>query len=231
MKNSSNDYLHIGISDNRFAIHQRAREAYTKYASPYIRGRLIDIGCGSKSMEPFFAGRVTQHIGLDHAGSPHGHARVDIIASAYETEQPSDSFDTVLCTAVLEHLEEPESALIEAFRILRPGGYAIYSVPLFWHLHEEPRDFYRYTRYGLQYLFEKVGIDIVVIHPCGGFWVTSGAMLNYYLSSIAKGPFRYVVSPLKMMNNLVSLGLERLHKAEQFTWMYLVVAQKQDGTR
>ena len=56
-------------------------------------------------------------------------------------------------------------------------------------------------------------------------------MLNYYLSSIAKGPFRYVVSPLKMMNNLVSLGLERLHKAEQFTWMYLVVAQKQDGTR
>ena len=118
---------------------------------------------------------------------------------------------------------------MEAFRVLKPGGYAIYSVPLFWHLHEEPRDFYRYIKYGLRYLFEKVGFEVVVLHPCGGFWVTVGSMFNYYLSSFARGPLRYVVNAIKVVNNMICLKLDRWHKVEKFTWMYLVIAQKPAG--
>jgi len=41
---------------------------------------------------------------------------------------------------------------------LEAGGIAIYSVTFVWHLHEEPRDFYWFSKYGLRYLLEKTGL-------------------------------------------------------------------------
>ncbi len=156
----------MNLWDNSYAVRKLSLEAHRKLSKKYARGKLLDIGCGDKPMKTFFADTVTEHIGLDHESSIHGLDNVDIIGTAYDTKQPDDSYDTVLCTTVLEHLEEPEKALREAFRVLKPEGYAIYSVPLFWHLHEEPRDFYRYTKHGLRYLFEKAGFEITVLHPC-----------------------------------------------------------------
>lgn len=220
------DWTRPRLSDNSYLVHKRSLEVHRKISRKYVRGTLLDIGCGAQQMKPFFSDLVTQYIGLDHADSPHNPGSVDIIATAYDTTQPSDVFDTVLCTAVLEHLEEPEKAIREAFRVLKPGGYAVYMVPLFWHLHEQPRDFYRFTKHGLRYLFEKAGFDIEILHPCGGFWVTFGSELNYYMSSFSKGPLRLIVPILKAGSNLLCLSLDRIHKAENFTWAYLVVARK-----
>lgn len=48
-------------------------------------------------------------------------------ASIYEMPYKNDSFDLVMCTEVLEHLEEPKKALKEIFRVTR--RYALLSVP------------------------------------------------------------------------------------------------------
>lgn len=92
-----------------------------------------------------------------------------------------ESVDTILCTSVLEHLELPWKAIKEMNRILKSNGCIVDTVPLFWHLYEEPRDFYRYTKYGLKYLFEKNGFEIVELKPLSDFWVTFGQELVYYL--------------------------------------------------
>jgi SAM-dependent methyltransferase len=42
----------------------------------------------------------------------------------------SDSFDAVICTHVLEHVQEDRKAIREIWRVLRPGGWAIISVPI-----------------------------------------------------------------------------------------------------
>ena len=42
----------------------------------------------------------------------------------------SCSFDAVICQHVLEHIEDDRSAIAEIYRILRPGGWALISVPL-----------------------------------------------------------------------------------------------------
>jgi SAM-dependent methyltransferase len=216
----------LRISDKSYMVQRLTCEVHQKISKRYARGRLLDIGCGAKSKRDLFIDVVDEYIGLDHVDSPHGLQHVDVIATAYDTLQPLDSFDTILCTAVLEHLEEPEKALKEAFRILKPGGYAIYTAPLFWHLHEEPRDFYRFTKHGLRYLFEKTGFDIEVLYPCGGFWITLGSEFNYYLDSFSKSPFRLIFPFLQGAANLLCLSLDRMHKAERFTWAYLVVARK-----
>jgi hypothetical protein len=43
-----------------------------------------------------------------------------------------------------------------------------------WHQHQKPFDFYRYTSFGLRYLFEQAGFDMLELRPTGGyFWFLS----------------------------------------------------------
>jgi SAM-dependent methyltransferase len=128
----------------------------------------------------------------------------------------------------LEQLEEPEIALRECFRVLHPGGHAIYSIPFIWHVHEEPRDFYRYSKYGIKYLFEKVGFEIIEIKALSGFWVTFGQLFVYNLYRFNRGPLRWahIIDIIGLFIQIVSYGLDRIDKTEKWTWMYMVVAKK-----
>ena len=199
-------------------------------AFTYASGGMIDIGCGEKPYQRLFAPYVTEHIGLDHETTLHSKSQVDLWGTAYDVPAEDESFDTLLCTAVLEHLEEPDRAIKEASRVLKKGGYAIYAVPLFWHLHEEPRDFYRYTKYGLKYLFEKNGFEIVDLKPLSGFLVTFGQELVYYLWRFRKGgklnPLWWIIPVIGMGIQGICYSLNKLDHSEGFTWMYLVVAKK-----
>lgn len=195
-------------------------------AQKYLKGKLLDIGCGSKYKHLLIGDFVTEYIGLDHEHSPHNLEKVDIMGTAYDIPEKSDSFDSILCTAVLEHLEEPEQALCEAYRVLKSGGYAVYTIPLFWHLHEEPRDFYRFTKHGIRYLFEKTGFELVEIKASSGFWVTFGSEFNYYINRFKRGPLKLIIPLIIILNNLICLTLEKIDKPEEFTWMYLVVVKK-----
>jgi SAM-dependent methyltransferase len=189
---------------------------------------MVDIGCGTKPYRVLMSEYVDEHIGVDHAESLHDLSSVDLIGSADDVPVKGNHFDTALCTAVLEHLEEPESALRECYRILKHGGVAIYSVPFIWHLHEEPRDFYRFSKYGLKYLFEKVGFEIIEIKALSGFWVTFGQLLVYNLYRLNCGPLRWfrIIDGLGLLIQGAAYLFDKFDKTEQWTWMYMVVARK-----
>lgn len=178
---------------HNWLIHQIHDAALMEVLNRYAKGVLLDIGCGEKPYRNLTDELVSSHFGLDHPGSFHNITEIDIFANAYATGFASNSIDTVLCTFVLEHLEDPQNAIKEIYRILRPGGYLILSVPLYWHLHEEPRDFYRYTKYGLMHLFTTTGFEIVEIKPLAGFIVTFGKELVYFLNRLRRGPVKYPV--------------------------------------
>lgn len=55
---------------------------------------------------------------------------------------------------VLEHVKNPFNAIKEIQRVLKPGGIIIGSTPFVFPIHDEPHDFYRYTKYGLRNLFK-----------------------------------------------------------------------------
>jgi SAM-dependent methyltransferase len=206
-------------------IHDRALR---ELASKYLSGRLVDIGCGVKPYRAMLAPYVTEHVGVDHLGTQHAPSQVDLWGTAYNLPVPPDSFDSAVCTAVLEHLEEPEQALRECYRVLRPGGVALYSVPFIWHLHEEPRDFYRLTKYAISYLSEKVGFELLELRALSGFWVTFGQLLVYNLYRYHRGPLRVLpVIPLIGLGvQGVSYLLDRIDRAERWTWMYMFVVRK-----
>jgi len=211
-------------------IHWILEREMKRYIPIYIKGRLVDIGCGEKPYVHLMKPYVTEHVGIDFEETQHDKSMIDLFGTAYHLPVESSSFDSAICTAVLEHLEEPGQALRECYRVLKRGGVAIYSVPFIWHLHEEPRDFYRFSKYGLKYLFEKAGFEIVDLKALSGFWITFGQMLVYYLYRFNLGIFRWlrIIDILGLLIQTFSYLLDKLDKAEQWTWMYLIVVKKVD---
>src|SRR5215216_1408725 len=124
------------------------KEAVDRYA----KGRLLDLGCGNKPYESFYVPGTTSQIGCDVMQSDKN--RVDVVCPATELQFPDAHFDTVFCTQVLEHVFRHDEMMKEIYRVLKPGGHIILTVPFAWELHEEPHDFFRYTKYALKELFE-----------------------------------------------------------------------------
>jgi len=192
---------------------------------------VLDIGCGNKQYANIIEAYASQHIGLDHENTLHDLNKADIVGTAYDIPADDDSFNSILCTEVLEHLEEPEKALQECYRVLKPGGYAVFTCPFIWHLHEEPRDFYRYTKYGLDYLFIKTGFHVVSIEPLNGFWGTFLQLLSYVMNSYNKGPLKFV--PVIPAICLVVQGVGYLFDAvlpgKKWPSHYISVIQKKNN--
>lgn len=228
---SSRYYRDYPLSHPAYMAVRKAGKKIHEYAEKYLKGRLLDIGCGEKKKEFLIGDYVHEYVGVDHKDSLHSLNAVDIIGTAYAIPVPDDSFDSILCTAVLEHLEEPRLALKEAFRVLRPDGHAVYTVPLFWHVHEEPRDFYRYTRYGLEHLFKEAGFEIVEIVALSGFWLTFGSEWNYYIKTMLRGYLSLLSKSLVAVNNLLfpimdTIDMKLNHDYTKWTWLYAVVVRK-----
>jgi hypothetical protein len=106
---------------------------------------------------------------------------------------------------------------------------AIYSVPFIWHLHEAPRDFYRFSKYGLRHLFGKIGFDIIELEALSGFWVTFGQLFVYNLYRLNRGPLRClrIIDVLGLLVQLLSFALNKIDKTEKWTWAYITVVKKQ----
>lgn len=211
-----------------FAIYKLHDENLEKFSAKYLSGKLIDIGCGSKPYKKMLSKYVSSHVGVDHFETMHDKESVDLWGTAYQIPVEDSSFDCAISTAVLEHLEEPSNAIKECQRVLKQNSFAIYSIPFIWHLHEEPRDFYRYTEYGIKYLFEKNGFEIIELKALSGFWVTFSVLLTYNISRLNRG----IIKILKIIPLIgytiqnIALFLEKFDKSEKWTWMYMVVVRK-----
>ena len=219
-------YARYPLTRPSWLVMRKAGVQIEAAAANHFHGTLLDIGCGEKWKSDLIGRYVEHYVGVDHADTQHDRSAVDRVGSAYALPAEDEEFDCVLCTAVLEHLEEPETALREAWRVLKPGGIAVYTAPMIWHLHEEPRDFFRYTQYGLQHLFSKAGYELIEIKAISGFWVTFGSEFNYYLNSFHWRFMRPLIALWTALNNMLFLFLEKLHRNTKWTWMHLVIARK-----
>jgi SAM-dependent methyltransferase len=157
---------------------------------PYAKGKLLDVGCGAKPYKEFFGAK--EHIGIDWPNSLH-RMDVEVFASGEALPFVDNSFDTVLCTELIEHLKDPQVAVQEMARVLKPGGYLILSAPFVHELHEQPFDFFRYTALGLCSVVERAGLLPVSIYPRGGVGtvlvdVSSRALLSSVRSVLRRFP-------------------------------------------
>ena len=66
--------------------------------------------------------------------------RGEVVADITALPFPEAAFDVVLCSHVLEHVDDDHGALAEIVRVLRPGGTALLLVPFEKSLEETYED-------------------------------------------------------------------------------------------
>ena len=76
----------------------------------------------------------------------------DLVMDATAMTFADRTFDAVYMMEVLEHVKDPQAALSEVRRVLKDGGRFVLSTPFVFGIHEEPWDFWRFTRHGLEHL-------------------------------------------------------------------------------
>jgi 2-polyprenyl-6-hydroxyphenyl methylase/3-demethylubiquinone-9 3-methyltransferase len=103
----------------------------------------LDAGCGSGVLTRALASRCRSVTGVDassdmiqvarNSNSNQTHSVNDPVFEVVETierlEFAESSFDGVLCSSVLEYLKDPGEAIAQFYRVLRPGGVLLVSVP------------------------------------------------------------------------------------------------------
>jgi SAM-dependent methyltransferase len=114
------------------------------------RGRTLDVGAQAGPYAAFFPHRVA----LDIRGGP----GVQVVGDAQALGIAAAAFDVVLCTEVLEHLPEPQKAIDEFERVLKPGGTLLLTTRFVFPIHDAPHDYFRYTKYGLRHLLRRFDI-------------------------------------------------------------------------
>lgn len=197
----------------------------------HATGDLLDVGCGSKPFAPVFAGRVRRYWGSDLAVSRYlGKARPDAFATAEAQPFRAGSFDTVLGLSMLTYLPEPLSMIQEANRLLKPGGVLILEFTQMVPLHDEPHDYFRFTRCGAELLLRRAGLEPVEFIPVGGLWARVGLSTIAALQRLNRGPTRVITElPVRLLYVVLQLGFElvdRLCFDPREVLAHIVVARK-----
>jgi len=119
---------------DRFGVWLSGRSIH-RHVDTFRGKRIADVGCGynatfARTVLDDVEHAVLLDLSVDVELKAHPHA--EVIEGALPgtlTRLQDDSQDVVLCTSVLEHLWEPQRALDEMRRLLRPGGVCLVNVP------------------------------------------------------------------------------------------------------
>jgi len=155
--------------------------------------RVLDAGAGEAPYRELFD--HCEYVTADWIQSVHpGAENADVIASLENLPVADASFDAVLCTQVLEHVDDPVAVLAQLQRVLRPGARLWLTVPLVWPLHEEPFDFFRYTPYSVASLLGRAGFVDIDVAPRNGYFATIAQLLRIAQDAVGQddgpGPLR-----------------------------------------
>lgn len=132
---------------------------------------ILDAGAGESVYKKFFSHCNYKAIDLAIGESRWNYTNLDYVGHLHAMPIEDETFDAILCTQVLEHLEWPRESIKEMYRVLKPGGKIYLTVPMAHEEHQTPYDFFRYTSYGLESICKHAGFYDIKISPFGGLWV------------------------------------------------------------
>ncbi len=131
--------------------------------------RVLDASAGARPYAAIFRRQSYESCDVPDGFYPCQH---DFECYLDEIPRPDATYDAVILTQVLEHAPEPEAALRELNRVLKPGGVLLLTVPLNAPLHGEPWHFFHFTHYGLAELARRTGFSMTKCAKVGGaFWL------------------------------------------------------------
>jgi SAM-dependent methyltransferase len=156
-----------------------------------------------RAFESLFTNLPPEALCLSIGGGPNRHhpsltnvnigpfPNVDIVGDAHELPYRDDCVDRIDCQAVLEHLKEPQRAVREMFRVLKPGGLVYAVTPFLQAYHGYPNHFQNFTLTGHQLIFANQGFRVrdsgTCVGPIVGLWDLATAFIDRFSPLRARG--------------------------------------------
>jgi SAM-dependent methyltransferase len=217
--------LHPSLTNPSWLVLRKRREIVQKWlGSLDVRDLdVLDVGGRIQPYRALLNGRLRQYVAVDLRRTP----LVNAVARGEQIPLASAQFDLVICTQVLQYASEPGAVIAEIYRVLKPGGYLLLSVPAVF-----PRDAdeecWRFLPAGIRQLLGAFGQ--VKVAPEGGsiagFFRTTNACLNVFVRYPAlRSAFHWILCPVL---NLCGALLEKISGSgnDQFAANYSAWAQK-----
>ncbi len=187
--------------------------------------RVLDAGAGEGKYAGFFKRHHYCGVDLAVGEAKWNYGGLDAIADLLALPFADACFDACLNIVTLEHVREPAGVLREIARTLKRGGVLLLVVPQDWEVHQAPHDYYRFTRYGVQYLLENAGFTNIDIQPGGGFFRLLGHRLLNGLQFFP--PLLFLPAALFLVPPALVLPLfDFLDRDRKFTLGYICTASK-----
>jgi SAM-dependent methyltransferase len=165
----------------RFAHHALAMSATPVVLN--IGGKHAGAACASLRTSP-----SVQLVEMDVRPGP----RTNLLADPPAIPFDDGVFEAVIIDAVLEHLPDPERAVSEIWRVLKPGGLVYSDVPFMLQVHGGALDYWRFSHVGHRRLFR--GFVEIESGISQGPSVALECAAQYFLLSFVRGkPARYAV--------------------------------------
>jgi SAM-dependent methyltransferase len=156
-------------------------DLYVEVIQRYTRGHLLDLGAGMVPFYGIYCDQISASTCIDWANSLHSNPHLDLVADLNQIfPLPDNTYDTILCSDVLEHIADPFAFMRETARVLQPGGDLLLMVPFFYWLHETPHDYYRYTEFALRKICADNKLEVIELKAYGGY-------LDVLLDLLSKG--------------------------------------------
>ena len=194
---------------------------YLEIAIPYMKGSLLDAGCGMQRYKDIFKFETYTGIEINPRFNP------DVVGDLRAMPFCDSKFDSILNNQVLEHVDDIDKVFSEFYRVLKPGGFLCVTIPFIARLHEEPRDYWRISEYGLRYLMNKHNFREISIINMGGFLTTQAYLWQFRIWECLNNSKYKKINPLLMyLSNNIFLTLHKFDKDRSTPFNYLGIAQK-----
>ena len=196
-------------------LNKQIQEVIQKELKNKIKLKVLDVGCGTKPYYPFFKEKSETYIGVDVDSA----LNADVVCVSENLPFANETFDVIVCTQVLEHVNDPKRVIVEMHRVLKGGGLIILSTHGIWFKHD-PQDYWRWTDIGLKKIF-SVFKDVEVRNN-GGSVLCFFQILNLYIAWLPIGK-----GPLWLISNVLGRLLDRLVYVDDYLIInYLISAKK-----
>jgi len=208
----------------RFSIFSITKNLCDKY----LKGDVLEIGAGGDYLKKEFKSKYDEWISLDYDLRSNS---IDLRGDGQQLPLKDGVFDTIISVDVLEHVPNPEKFVSEMFRAVKPGGIVILSTPFFFYLHEEPHDYFRFSKYGLRTIFERNGLSVIDVIPTGGVIGILGLLISIFITK-KLGFSRTFLKCLLEIHRFIQLKLflpldKKFDKNKKFAQGHFIVAKKE----